>query len=207
MTALIARLVVVSTMTLSSGKTSGIVGTWVSVKDDDKPSWVLVFRRDGSFSSTFGVVGEESYEVVNNRIITYPDDPDSEGPHDGFEFRVERNTLVLKMNGEEVTLKRLSRQLHGGSALIGRWGLRGSFLHGGPNGLWEMAFTKDKRCIFKMLREPGWGRYRIRNNLLTTTIEINGAKSSKFRLRIGVLFLEPTDGTAAQEYRRLAPAF
>jgi hypothetical protein len=193
-------------LTLSSGKPPGIVGTWVSVKDNDELSSVLVFRRDGSFSATFGVVGEESYEVVNNRIITYPDQPDSEGPRDGFEFSVERNTLVLRMNGEGVTLKRLNRQSHGGSALIGRWALRGSFLHGGSNGLWEMEFTKDGRCIFKMLREPSWGRYQIKSNLLITTIEINGMKSSKFRLRDGALFLYSTDGTAAREYHKLAPA-
>jgi hypothetical protein len=54
---------------------------------------------------------------------------------DKLSFNLEGDTLTLISNSEEMKLMRLDPSASGDLPIVGRWGIKGAFFHGGKNGL------------------------------------------------------------------------
>ena len=195
MNTLITRFVLILLILLPQAMISkSIIGQWenaetteVTKTTEAAPHFRLQFHRDGSFVATFWISFDGTYEVRENNILTKSTNSDSE-TMDKLSFKVEGDTLTLSFNSEEMKLKRLSPSASGDLPVVGRWGIKGAFFHGGNNGLCELLFTKDRRITFKMQGEPERGRYKIKGSLLTMNDE-------RYRVRFeeGLLILKSLD--------------
>jgi len=187
-----------------TGTGAHVIGEWdyrvppVQLADGGEVHEEWQFRRDGSFVQMLRMEAHGTYKIAGNHLIStlvkwFPDPT---------EFSIEGNVLIIKVDGEEVRLERLSSFSPSTDAVVGRWGVKVPFFD--QVGVFEIALTGDGGITLKFQGQAMKGRYRIKNSLLTT-IDRTGTTKYQFRLERGLLFLKPLDEANSEEkkYRRI----
>ena len=180
-----------------------IIGKWESVETTDGARTVLEFGRNGLFLRTVGLAADGIYRVEGNHILTDGLDSGAKDQLDSLEFKVENDALFLKTTDGEVTLRRLGPRPNADVPIMGKWGVKGEFFHGGKNGTSTIEFTQDGHLRTRIQAEPRRGRYRIKGDLLTTSSE-GETQSGNFRFEEGLLIITPASKSGGEErYKRL----
>ena len=185
-----------------AGTVAHVIGNWEYIiteqaAENGEVREELQFRRDGSFMQTLRLQSHGTYKVAANHLnCTFYS-------KSGFlsednEFSIEGNILIIKVEGEEMRLKRISSFSDNTAAVVGRWrlGQKIGFVH--LNGLFEIALTRDGGITQKWQSQPVKGRYKIKNSLLTT-IDRTGTTKYRIRFENGGLFLKFLDEENSEE--------
>lgn len=178
-----------------------IIGKWEAVEANDGFRVTMEFGRGGVFYQTAGIYRSGTYRLDGSRILV--EEPALNNAAEAAEFRIDGDELVLKFEDGELRLPRIGRQTSNAPAIVGKWGEKGAYFHGGDNGFASFEFTQDGRFIFRMQAEPEKGRYQTRGNLLTTRMHGESSASS-IRFEDGFLILKSRSKPPHEEkYKRI----
>lgn len=178
-----------------------IIGKWEAVDASEGFCMIMEFGPRGVFYRSGGICRSGTYRLDGSRILV--DEAGLHSASEATEFRIDGDELVLKTEDGELRLPRLGRQTPNAPAIVGKWGEKGAFFHGGDNGSATLEFTQDGHFKFRMQTEPEKGRYQRRGKMLITRA---GGEyiESPIRFEDGFLILQSRYNPGAEEkYRRI----
>lgn len=194
-----------SLLLLSQGKpTSDIIGRWETVeRSPEGLRRMLQFNSDGSFTRTAGATFKGTYRLQDNQL-TIDSQSDSGMETDTQQISITADTLIIKFEGTQMEGIRSSPRVPDSPAIVGRWQFDVPAYHGGGKaGFMEFEFSKNGGFISRIELFPQKGHYKIKGDLLVTTVD-KETEISKFRFEDGFLLLKPPPDIGTEEkYRRI----
>jgi len=183
-----------SFLLLPANTSQQILGQWESV--DRSPGGVgeiVEFRADGSLVQLSAAMGDASYKVEGNWLITFWKDRVTGKISEivnAIEF--EGNDLVEKdEQGNLVTrMERMERGMAHDSPLVGKWCSDTS-----PGLTTLREFTKDGKMFIRLPMVPTHGRYAISGDVLTVEVGQSTRKTFQFRIDNDFLTIVPKEGS------------
>lgn len=193
-------IVVMALLLTQARSVQTIIGKWEALEPAAGGFFVTMeFGPRGVFYHTAGISRSGTYRLDGSRILI--EEGVSNSDSDAMEFRVESDKLVSKGADGEVAWPRIGRSTPNSPPIVGKWGAKGAFFHGGENGAATFEFTQDGHFKFRMQAEPEKGRYQTRGKLLITKASGESTIYS-FRFEDGFLILK-SDSIREERYRRI----
>jgi len=171
---------------LFANPSSPILGQWESLeRSAGGVGEVVEFRPDGSFLQMVAAMGDATYEVRGDGLLTFWKDK-ATGNTSIMANRIDFEGDVLLQKDDQGnildSLERIERSRRSDPPLAGRWCSEGL-----PGIATLREFTRDGKMFIRLLIATARGRYTISGDTLTTDSDRSPQKTFQFRIENDLL--------------------
>ncbi|MGH9318124.1 MAG: hypothetical protein ACRD1P_13580 [Thermoanaerobaculia bacterium] len=184
----------------STGPTSPILGQWESAERSAGGRGEIVeFRPDGSFLQMVAAMGDATFEVRGDGLLTFWKD-NATGKTFVIENRIDFEGDVLLQKDDQGnlldSLQRIARGRGSDPPLVGKWCSESL-----PGVATLREFTRDGKMFIRLLITAAHGRFRISGDTLTTDSDRSPSRTFRFRVENDLLTVIPA-GSPEKKFKR-----
>jgi hypothetical protein len=180
-------LIVLTVSTLLPSASAGppILGNWESLdRSAGGVGEVVEFRSDGSFLQMVVAMGDATYELKEDGLLTFWKDKDGKTSIMANQIDFEGDVLLQKDDKGNLidSLQRIGGRGKSDPPLTGKWCSEGL-----PGLATLREFTRDGKMFIRLLIATARGRYKISGDTLTTDSDRSPQKTFQFRVENDLL--------------------
>lgn len=191
--------VALSTFLLYANPSAPILGQWESLeRSAGGVGEVVEFRPDGSFLQMVVAMGDATYELRGDGLLTFWKDKTGNTSIMANQIDLEGDVLLQKDDKGNLldTLERIGRSRKSDPPLAGRWCSESL-----PGLATLREFTRDGKMFIRLLIATAHGRYKISGDTLTTDSDRSPQKIFQFRVENDLLTVT-LKGSPEKKFKR-----